>query len=152
MVLGEVGEQLVKEWLSDKGYSIYSPVAQDRPHWFDIMAHDPLKQNLVCIEVKTKPKMRSYNATGINVKSLREYQSLQEHHSINVLLFFVDTDLKEIYFGSLSELMERSVYSNIEYPNFEIVNNIVLFPLEKMEAIKELSGSEIAEIKSSKLN
>ncbi len=148
---GNIGERLVKEWLGDVGYRIYSP-ENDGSHWCDIFAHDQLKQTLVACEVKNKDRMNLYNATGISLKTLREYQNLEETHNLNVLLFFVDAFLKKIYYAPLKELMEDYECDGKKYPNYKIARNIVLFPIDKMETIKILTDEEVMEIKESRLN
>ena len=142
LVIGARGETMVKHWLEDSGYILYEATTEGR-HWVDFMCHDTLKQTWLSVEVKTKQKMFKYNATGINVSHLREYQHLQDETNMNTLLFFVDTKEKQIYYSELNNLMEECEYGNIMYPNFNIANNMVLFPLEKMETIKHLTEEEI---------
>lgn len=151
LLFGEVGEVLVKQWLSDTGYVLYPPITEGI-HWIDFLVHDLNKQRFIGVEVKTKKKMRKYNATGINKTHLEDYQRLSKKHLMDIMLFFVDTAKGEIYFGDLSKLLKHSFYGGISFPNYTISQETVLFPLEEMTTIKTLQPNEIEEISRFKLN
>ncbi len=151
MALGDIGETLVSQFLQDKfGYAIYRPQDDKVAHWIDIIAMDKFTDGMFAVEIKTKPKLLYYNATGINTRSHYEYLELQKKHNLDVMLFFVDADLKQIYYSKLSSLLIPTIYNEIQYPNFEILQkqNIVLFPLEEMEVVKNLTENEINLIKN----
>ena len=73
---------------------------------------------------------------------------IYETQKIDTILFFVDEHPKEkrIYCQQLSELMKDKIIDKIKYPNTKIVNGIILFSLNDMIHVKDLSDSEINEL------
>ncbi len=142
---GNVGEKIVREYLHDKGYVVYEPIS-NRAHPFDKLAVKD-KENMVIIEVKSKARMNNYNATGFDITSHKYYNLLRDKYNLPLFVFFVDEYLQKIYGNKLSILEQHYIdKQGIEYPNFDIVRGIVLFPLDKMIDIYKLSDFQRKEL------
>ena len=143
---GNIGENIVKSYLENKGFIVYEPVT-NRSHPFDKIAVKN-KNNMIIVEVKTKARMNRFNATGFDVRSYNYYKLLRDKYNIPLHCFFVDEYLGKIYGNKLSVLEEEYLDNkNVLYPNTKIVNNIILFSLDKMNLIHTLKDNEIKEIK-----
>lgn len=144
---GNLGEQIVDEWLDKQGLIVYEP-STDNAHGFDRLVSVD-KSSLVIVEVKTKPKRLYYPDTGINIKHFEGYKKVSEKHSIPLCIFFVDEILKQIYCGWLSELVQEKQIKwkgkRITYP---LTNKeIVYFYQPRMKVIHHLTDDEAEQIK-----
>lgn len=133
---GEIGQKLVKKYLENKGFIVYEPTT-DGAHAFDIVAIRN-KQEIIIAEIKTKPAMFKYPATGINKKHYLEYKKICSILGIDIFLFFVDEKKKKIY-GNFLNALEEAHYT---FPKEIITKHgdvIRLFPLSAMIEIASLS-------------
>lgn len=135
---GNLGEQIVKKYLEQRGYIVYQPVTEGA-HAFDKLCVSKDKKDIFIAEVKTKPHRLYYPDTGINTRNLQEYKYIQEKHSINVFIFFVDEVAQQVYGNTLYELEKpRTVTDYLgnkyTYPKEEF-NHITYFPLDAMKYI-----------------
>lgn len=145
---GKIGEEIIKKWLEDRGWIIYEPKTENKPHAFDKLAIKDKKQ-LILIEVKTKARRNYYPDTGIDIRHYDEYKLISQNHNLPVFLFFVDEMIGEIYGNKLSFLEEQVKTSDgREYPLRQ--GGIIYFPLERMYKIAILDTSKVLELK--KLN
>jgi hypothetical protein len=144
---GNLGEQIVREYLENKGWIIYKSITP-KAHAFDYLAVKEKKTIAIC-EVKTKARLNKYNATGFNLKHYNEYLHILNNYNIDIFIFFIDEHPKEerIYGNFLSVLKEKRIFDNIEYPNIDIVKDIVLFPLSIMRDIRKLTEKECNELR-----
>ena len=142
---GDIGERIIREMFEKIGYIIYQPITA-APHAVDFFAVKK-KQKIVAIEVKTKPRLKYYPATGFNIKSFREYQKFQElYPRIKVFLLFVDEVLGQVYGNYLEKLAAKTVIDDNIYP--KEINDVIIFPLKNMEVFRKLTQEEIANIRS----
>jgi hypothetical protein len=143
---GNLGEKIVLGILEQKGYIVYQSIT-DKAHAFDFLAIKD-KKIFKIAEIKSKARLNKFNATGINIKNYEEYLHIYETQKIDTILFFVDEHPKEkrIYCQQLSELMKDKTIDKIKYPNTKIVNGIILFSLNDMIHVKDLSDNEINEL------
>ena len=143
---GNIGERLVREHFEKNGYIVYEPVTEG-PHPYDKIV-TMNKKHIVIAEVKTKARLNKYAATGFNVDSYKYYHLLGKKYNLPIYIYFVDEMLKKIYGNKLSILEEKHIdRMGIIYPNTEIVNGIILFSLEKMIVVKELTDQQVEAIK-----
>ncbi len=135
---GSVGERLVLSHLRKMGYILYTPPEGMR-HPVDVICFSKHNyQDAFIAEVKTKPRMRRYNATGIDCEHFMVYDMLQRSMGLPVFIFFVDFSLRRIYGNYLDELIKP--HSQIEgkrvisYPRVISPKGrcIVLFGLSRM--------------------
>ncbi len=134
--IGSTGEEIIKSYLINNGWVVYAPENLS-PHPFDFLCYK--NGSSFIAEVKTKPKMKFYNATGIDYRHYIIYRDYQEKHSLPVFIFFVDYSLNLIYGNYLNELDKP--YTQIEsgnrivYPIINRKHNIITFPLSLMKFI-----------------
>jgi len=144
---GEIGEDLVKKWLEEKGWVIYEPTT-DGPHVFDKLAIKDKKQIMI-IEVKTKARRNYYPDTGIDVRHYEGYKLITQIMKVDIFLVFVDEMIGQVYGNKLNFLEEPIETSDCtKYPLIE--NGIIYFPLERMYKIAILDTSKVLELR--KLN
>lgn len=141
---GKLGEVIVRKYLESKGWIIYEPKTEDKPHAFDKLAIKD-KKHIVIAEVKTKARRTHYADTGIDIRHYDEYKLISEKHNIPVFLFFVDEYKKEVYGNKLSELEIECVSGGHNYPLKQY--DIIYFPLDKMITIAELDEEKSVELK-----
>jgi hypothetical protein len=98
--LGEYGEEIVKKRLIQKGYKI-AQFMENSSHPIDIIAYKDGK--FLFIDVKTKPEMIKYPATGIDDADYVHYKKMSDD-GYNVILLFVDHKKASIYGGNINDL------------------------------------------------
>jgi len=89
--LGQRGEQLIKSYLSEKGYEILERNYQKRTGEIDLIAKNPKKDEIVFIEVKTR-KSETYGRPeeAVDMKKLKKIEKtalfwLNENRKTDVL-------------------------------------------------------------------
>lgn len=144
---GNIGEDIVKSVLENKGYIIYKCIT-DGAHAFDFLAIKDKKVFLIA-EVKSKARFNKFDATGIDERSYNEYVFIYKNVGIDVILFFVDEHPKEerIYCQRLSVLMVEKTVNNISYPNKNISKGKIVFSLQDMINVCRLNESQLAELR-----
>lgn len=146
---GKIGERIVKEWLISQGYIVYDP-ANNGIHPFDFICA-MMDKNIFIVDVKTKPARYKYPDQGIDLRHYNDYTEKLINHNIDIWLFFVDENAKQIYGNLLSELNKphQVIHKGkiLIYPYREQHTKIIYFPIDKMITIKDLSIFEIEEIK-----
>lgn len=135
---GDYGERIVRNYLESKGWIVYEPETEG-PHAFDKLCIKD-KKHIVIAEVKTKARMNKWNATGFNIKSYNEYLFIQNKYGIDVFIFFVDEYVKSIYGNKLSILEKPYTAKDGVYPMK--LRNIIVFSLETMKTISEISEKD----------
>lgn len=133
---GAIGEAIVNEILTKKGYIVYRPIT-DGAHKIDFFAHqkDALKQ-IICIEAKAKKRMAVYRETGFNYDAYIHYKEIQYKHSVDTYVYFID-DFEECIYGAwLNDLGEGTVRKNV-----------ITWDLNKMELHRKLTQQELIEIR-----
>jgi len=128
---GNIGENIIINFLEEKGFIIYKPITK-AAHWIDIIATKS-KEEIYAIDVKTKARFNKWKAQGIDVKHYKDYKRFEKKCNINVYLFFVDDKNGEIYCADLKKLSDGFC------PNNE---NIIAWLLEEMELVHELTEKQ----------
>jgi len=144
---GKIGERIIKSFLENKGYIVYTPNTAGA-HAFDFLAIKD-KEKAIIAESKTYPKRKFYNDTGIDIKNYYKYKIISENHNMPVFLFFIDDVKNEIYGNWLSELEKEYNDGKIKYPLRKNGKTgiKIYFSLNSMRHISFLNGNEIKEIK-----
>lgn len=141
---GDIGEQLVIDYLSNKGYVVYKSITQGA-HPFDNLCASRDKKRIFIAEVKTKEARKYYPDTGINIRSYNEYKFIQDKYKIKVYLFFVDATNRKVY-GNVMEMLEaETTEGKYTYPLRQ--NGIIFFPLSNMKLIAELTEEQAETIR-----
>ncbi len=136
---GNVGEQIVFNYLRNKDYVVYRPVT-DGAHPFDNLCVSRDKKTIFIAEIKTKEARQYYPDTGIDIKNYNEYKFIQNKYNLQIFLFFVDAANLKIYGNFLDRLETQKVEGKYLYPLRQ--NNIIYFPLSNMEMVSELTTEQ----------
>lgn len=140
---GNIGEVIVNQWLIKNGFIPYIPMELGA-HPFDRLCATRDKKTIFVAEVKAKPARIYYPDTGIDIRHYDEYSFITEKYNLDVYIFFVDEDRKEIYGNILSTLIKpRTILHlgrKIDYPLK--YKGIIYFPLEAMKKIADLTDQE----------
>jgi hypothetical protein len=129
---GDIGEDIVTEFLEKKGWIIYRPFTKDKAHYFDMLC-TLNKEKVIAIDVKTKARLNNWNAQGINIKSYNEYLNFVEMTKVNFYLIFVDDKNGQVYLADLITL------KNPIYPN----SKIIAWKLDDMKYLFTISDEDI---------
>ena len=131
VIKGNIGEELVREYLESKGYIVYEPKTNGA-HGFDKLAILNKKQAIIA-ECKTKARRNKYPDTGIQIRHYEEYKYISDKHNLPVFIFFIDEMLGQIYGNKLEELVKPNKVGDKQYPSKE--NGIIYFPLANMKVV-----------------
>lgn len=139
---GDLGENICRELLQMDGYVVYKSITDGMPHLIDFFCHKESK-NIIGAEVKAKSRTikcfwGNIPGTGCNLKSYNEYLHLQEKHSIDIKMYFVDQYEECIYGGWLSDITPGLKH---------LPGGQVVFRLDLMQVFYNLSASQVEELK-----
>lgn len=134
---GNIGERIVAELITKHGYIHYGALTEGA-HLIDFFCLKGSSKDLFCIEVKTKKRMASREATGFNTRNFKEYIELSDKHKMNIVFIFVDDFEECIYSAKLSDIRNDGVE----------VKNVTIFPLALMKFIRKLTDEELTELRA----
>ena len=151
---GNVGEQLVQEFLEKNGFVCYKSVS-DGAHPFDFLCVKD-KRLAIAAEVKTKSLMNKYNGTGFNKSTYEDYIAFSQKHNIKIFVFFVDEHLQKIYGNWLHVLDEKreETLDNGESVFFPVeiktkYNRVIrIYPYSAMRLITDIPPDVVSELKN----
>lgn len=123
---GNLGEKIIKKYLERKGCIVYKPIT-DKPHYFDYLATKDNKK-LYIVEVKTKPRRKYYEDTGINIEHYDIYKNVAKKYNLKLFIFFVDEIEGAIYGNELNALCKE--VEDKRYPMKQ--KGIIYFHLDNM--------------------
>jgi hypothetical protein len=132
---GDIGEEIIKEYLEKKGYTVYKHSTQDKPHWIDAFAAKG-KEKLMAYDVKTKARFNKWPAQGINKSSHEEYKKLAEQFGVPFFLFFVDDKNGNVHAANLEKLSE----------GFEPNDYLIAWELKEMNYLFNIGEERIEQI------
>lgn len=111
VIKGNIGENIVRLHLEQKGYIVYEPVTNAAHHFDKLISKN--KKYLAIVEIKTYEKLKYKEETGINLKNYNEYLDIK---NIPVFVFFVDHITKSIYGNKLNILQQEKIINNKKFP------------------------------------
>lgn len=131
---GELGEFLVQHYLTKKGYTVYK-TASTGSHPIDNIAIHKTNLNVFIYDVKTKAKRTHYNDTGLDANDFQKYKKIIEKNNVQLIIFFVDENLKLIYTLNMNTISEK-IKNYKTYP--KIIKDpkgqdVIYFPLKIMK-------------------
>ncbi len=133
---GNYGENLVKTYLTKKGYMIYEASNPDEVHPIDQIIL--FKNKIICfIEVKTKPKRVMYNDTGIDWTTHCNYLEFGDMNNLPVFIVFVDESIGWAYGEYITSLAMSGVKEN----------GMIYFPLKSMKMLFKISEEDRENLK-----
>jgi Holliday junction resolvase-like predicted endonuclease len=128
---GDIGEDIVSEFLEKKGWIIYRPFTKNKAHYFDMLC-TLNKEKVIAIDVKTKARLNNWNAQGINIKSYNEYLKFVEMTSVSFYLIFVDDKTGAVHLADLTKL-ENPIYPNSKIIAWNVDNMKYLFTISQSD-------------------
>ncbi len=134
---GEMGEEIVREWLEARGWIVYGPKTKNKAHYFDQLATKD-KQKVVAIDVKTKSRLNKWAATGINRRHYNEYMRFCEKVNVKFYLVFVDDKNGDVHCQELREL-KKGFSPSPRIIAWHLKDMIFLFNIGE-EAVAKLSA------------
>jgi Holliday junction resolvase len=103
---GEIGEYIIRKYLEDKGWIVYSPFTKDKAHYFDMLCTYN-KEKVMAIDVKTKARLNLYEAQGIDKKHYYQYINFTNKTNIPFYLIFIDDKLGDVHCADLKSLQNE---------------------------------------------
>lgn len=134
LLKGEIGEQIVTEFLEKKGWIVYRPYTKDKAHYFDMLC-TLNKEKTIAIDVKTKARLNKWNAQGINIKSYNEYVNFVKKTSVPFYLIFVDDKTGKVHLADIIKL-ENPIYPNTKIIAWNLDSMKYLFTIGKEDIIR----------------
>lgn len=152
---GQYGESLIKPILKAKGWHLYEPDKTDNTaHLVDFFGYKMKdKMELKAFEVKSRPAMLYYQATGIDNNKIEAYNFIHEQ-GIDLVFFFIDETSGNIltsnYKTMLTESIQQELLKTIFYPNKDILKKqrITLFTTRTMKCIGKITKEQQDTLKS----
>jgi hypothetical protein len=144
---GAIGEALIQSILEKRGWVVYKPIT-DGAHAFDMLSIRD-KKAAVAIDVKTKPRLNKWNATGVNQSHFVEYQKFSQKHNMPFWIIFVDEGLRRIYGNDLEELEKPRRVDGFSFPAImDWQPQVRIWSLESMKIIGGIKEDLAEEISS----
>lgn len=132
---GEIGEQIMREYLEKKGWIVYFPFTKNKAHYFDLLATKD-KEKVFAMDVKTKARFNKWPAQGINIKAFNEYSHFQEQAKIPFYLVFIDDKNGDVHLAEITELKN----------SFNPAPHLIAWPLSEMKLLFNIGAEKIAEL------
>jgi len=135
---GQMGEEIIREFLEKKGWIVYFPFTKNKAHYFDILATKN-KEKVIAVDVKTKARLNKWAAQGINLKSYNEYMKFIEKNKIPFYLIFIDDKSGDVHYADLKKLGR----------GFPVTSKIIawhLLHMKKLFNIGEVKIKELSEL------
>ena len=132
---GNIGEQIIQKYLENKGWIVYKPFTENKPHYFDMLCTYN-KEKVIAIDVKTKARLNKWNAQGIDLKHYNEYLNFMKITKVSFYSIFVDDQNGEVHLAEIKKL------NNPIYPN----NKIIAWDVNNMHYLFNISQEEINKI------
>lgn len=143
---GAIGEEIIKDFLESKGWSVYQPFA-NKAHAFDMLAIKD-KKNAIALDIKAKSRLDFIEATGVNTKHFETYKLFSEKHKMPFWIIFVDELQKTIYGNTIENLEKPVKTSTRNYPSTISNGNIRIWSLLSMKHISDLNEEQCNNLKS----
>jgi hypothetical protein len=132
---GELGEQIIRKHLEDRGWIVYIPFTKDKAHYFDMMA-TLNKEKAIAVDVKTKARLNKWDAQGIDIKQYNQYIKFTKTCNIPFYLVFVDDKTGDVHLADISKLKNP----------ISVNKNIVAWKLKEMKFLFKISNHEVQEL------
>ena len=142
---GEIGEGIIINMIKNSypNYDILKHSIKDKAHWIDIIIMNKKNNDIRFVEVKTKARMNKFPMTGIDLKHYKEYLKLYLKTKIEILIYFIDDKIGNIYLLPISKAIELE--NQDKYKTFKN-GEIICWFLDDMKYIKKISENKIKEL------
>ena len=130
---GELGESIIREYLENKGWVVYFPFTKDRAHYFDMLATKD-KGAVIACDVKTKARLNYMPSTGINVKTLNQYQQFVSKTGVPFFLVFIDDKSGDVHSMDIRSMPEGQLIAG---------GKIIVWPVASMKYLFNIGGENV---------
>jgi len=145
-VLGEKGEEIAAKRLEKVGYTV-AQFTRGISHPVDIVAYK--RNKMTFFEIKTKAKMKYYDATGIDEADHETYTKLAEDYGVPVIILFVDYLTGSIYGGNIKDMQQHKKIPRLKANGKENRKvDLIVYDLTRMKEFCKLTEEEILELES----
>jgi len=131
---GELGEDIIRDYLEKKGWIVYFPFTKNKAHAFDMLCTYK-KEKVFALDVKTKARLNKLPAQGINLKSYNEYLHFKKSMDINFYLVFIDDKNGDVHSFEIGK----------EIKNFTM-GKIIFWYLEDMKYLFNIGKENITKL------
>jgi hypothetical protein len=131
---GELGENIIRDYLEEKGWIVYFPFTKNKAHAFDMLCTYK-KEKVFALDVKTKARLNKLPAQGINLKSYNEYLHFKKSMDINFYLVFIDDKNGDVHSFEIGK----------EIKNFKM-GKIIFWYLEDMKYLFNIGKENITKL------
>jgi len=132
---GQIGERIIWKFLEDRGWIIYKPYTENKPHYFDIIATKN-KEKVIAIDVKTKARFNNWAAQGINVNHYEQYLQFVERTNVPFYLVFIDDKIGDVHVADITKLKN----------GFNPTNNVIAWSLDQMHFLFKIDQETISKL------
>lgn len=129
---GQIGERIIWEFLEDRGWIVYKPYTENKPHYFDIIATRN-KEKVIAIDVKTKARFNKWAAQGININHYEQYLHFVKTTNVPFYLVFIDDKIGDVHVADITKL------KNGFNPN----KNVIAWSLDQMHFLFKIDHETI---------
>tara|TARA_R110002012_G_scaffold125573_3_gene277175 strand:+ start:1064 stop:1516 length:453 start_codon:yes stop_codon:yes gene_type:complete len=138
---GNKGEKIIQDYLEITNHNVYV-LTSNKPHWFDGMATKN-KEKVFFYEVKTKPKMLSYEAQGFDKDDYKVYLNLYNKTKTPLIVFFVDCKNGNVHSVNFKKLITLTETKEVEYQD----KSIIAWNLKHLDLLFKLTNEQINSFK-----
>jgi len=147
---GNYAEEIIRDYLSQFG-DVYTHQNNKAIQFDGFFLYDSYGASVpVIYDVKAKPSMSFYIATGFDLQNYNSYVEFQNKNpNLTVNIYFVDSKLKWCYFASIKEL-STPYYDDkekVNYPKVIDKSKTIIFSLKKMHRLFKLTPMQIEKLK-----
>ena len=100
---GELGEEIIRKRLEERGWIVYFPFTKNKPHYFDMLA-TMNKEKVIAIDVKTKARLNKIPAQGIDKKNYDQYIRFAKATNVPFWIVFIDEMTGDVHTAELMKL------------------------------------------------
>jgi hypothetical protein len=137
---GAIGESIVKKMLEGFGWCVFQPVTEGA-HSFDMLCIKNKKQAFA-LDVKSKQRLKYYNATGVDQRHFDVYMSFSKKHNMPFYLAFIDELTGEVYGNTLAKLETEYFDGKYNYPLTIKNGQIRIWSIDSMNKLGNIEQEE----------
>ena len=135
---GEIGEQIIREYLESKGWIAYFPFTKDKAHYFDMLATLG-KGKIIALDVKTKARLNKIAGQGINTSHYEQYLEVVNKHNIPFYIVFIDDKTGDVHIADIKELQYKK-------PIYLQSGKIIVWLLSDMKLLFNIGKEKMKEL------
>jgi hypothetical protein len=132
---GEIGEEIFRKYLEDRGWIVYFPFTKNKAHYFDLLATKD-KSHVIACDVKTKARLNKWAATGIDIRHWNQYNEFCQKANVPFYLVFIDDKSGDVHAQELNKLTDA----------FNPTPYIIAWPLSCMKYLFNIGEKSVKQL------